>query len=154
MKAVDTSLPPSRELVRMYLATLAFRFRHMTAGAPEGFGDFEAGAGVRTPAQIVRHMTWLLDWVRSEFAGQPRTGLEDLPYQEECARFLASARMLDRLVRDDGRPEGDLAFDQLWRGPLADAMTHVGQLATLRRLAGAPIDMVRYPYVNMPYLDG
>lgn len=145
------TLPESRALVHELLVSLAFRFRHATDGAPEGFGAFEAGSGVRTPADIVRHMTGLLRWVHEQLDPQVSRVLDPpAGFDEECERFLATLRSLDVALVAGATEQGDLPFDRLWRGPLLDAATHVGQLATLRRLAGAPIDRVRYWKVDMP----
>lgn len=141
-------------LLRAYLVTLAFRFRHVTEGAPETFGGFEAGAGVRTPSAVVLHMTALLGWVRDQYEPGTQQRLEPLPFAAECERFHQAVAELDRIVAAGMTPVGDLDFGQLWRGPLSDVMTHVGQLATLRRLAGAPIQRIGYPHVEMPPVGG
>jgi len=156
---------PATEVVRTYLVALAFRFRHVTGGVPEHFGAFEAGSGVRTPTAIVRHMTGLILWVLDQYAPGSKLELAGLPFDEECARFLDAVRDLDRVFAESAAMgataaesalaprTSELTFEQLWRGPLTDAMTHVGQLATLRRLAGDPVDRVRYWQVDMPPLD-
>jgi hypothetical protein len=36
------------------------------------------------------------------------------------------------------------SIERLFQGPVADALTHVGQLAMLRRLAGCPIKGENY----------
>lgn len=170
MDPSDTSHPPDgspREasddaaltLLRHYLAALAFRARHVTDGAPAGFGDFRAGAGVRTPAEIVRHVSGMMRFVRDQFQppatpAVPSAPLEALPWEAELERLRATLRALDRaLTASGGRPHGELTLGQLLQGQLADAMTHVGQLATLRRLAGAPVERVRYWQVQLPPLD-
>lgn len=151
---MGADVPSARQLLQSYLVTLAFRFRHVTQGAPEEFGNFDAGAGVRTPAAIVLHMTGLVNWVRDQFEPGAAVRMEALSFPEECERFHAAVRELDRVVAGDLDLVGDLDFGQIWRGPLTDAMTHVGQLATLRRLAGAPVERVRYWQVDMPGLGG
>lgn len=145
---------PGIDVVRAFLTTLAFRFRHVTEGAPEGFAGFEAGAGVRTPAAIVLHMTGLLRWARDAFEPGTNERLEPLPFPAECARFLQALAELDGTLAAGRSIASDLDFGQLWRGPLIDAMTHVGQLATLRRLAGDPVERVPYWKVEMPPVGG
>lgn len=143
-------------LLHEFLAALAFRFRHVASGAPEGFGDFHAGSGVRTPAALVLHMTGLVAWVGNHYEPEFSHELESLSFERECERFLVTVRRLDRVVDgssardvDALHPSSQVTFAQLWRGPLVDAMTHVGQLATLRRLAGSPVERVRYWQVDM-----
>lgn len=176
-EAVSRQTSAANELVHAYLVSLAFRFRHVTEGAPEHFGDFEAGSGVRTPVTIVRHMTGLLLWVWDMYEPGSKYELAELSFDAECARFLDTVSELARVFGESTAPgatarrgsahdfsestaaefvlaprSSDLTFAQLWRGPLTDAMTHVGQLATLRRLAGDPIGRVRYWQVEMPPL--
>ena len=141
---------PHTHLLREYLSTLSYRFRHAVDDAPDGFGTFEAGAGVRTPAALVLHMTGLLAWVRDQYEPGVDERLEQLPFDQECARFLRAIGELDRIFEVGLEPAPEPGFDRLWRGPLTDVMTHVGQLATLRRLSGDPVSRVRYWQVDMP----
>lgn len=141
------------QTLRCYLAGLVFRFEHVTAGTGEEFAAFEAGQGVRTPHQIVRHMTGLVSLARDQFevvaAGRP----EPLPWSEERSRFVASVWDFDALVaKGTGlREERTIpSMAHVWHGPLSDLMTHVGQLATLRRLTGDPVPAVRYSQVDCP----
>ena len=142
-----------RETIRHFLRSLVYRFGHVTGDAPEAFAAFEAGAEVRTPARIVLHMTGLLDFAADTLIGEPGGKLEPLDWGGERERFMESARRLDRVLRSGAEPPGDISLAQLWQGPIADAMTHVGQLATLRRLCGSPVRRSRYWQVEMPALN-
>lgn len=139
-------------LLRHYLAALAYRFEHVTAAAPPSFGDFSAGASVRSPRQLVRHMTGLVRFAHAQFEVVELGKLELLTWDEERARFLESLRALDRAFAQGLDIQGEVRLEQLWQGHLTDALTHVGQLATLRRLAGSPVEPVRYWQVQMPLL--
>jgi len=151
---MNSKLRTVQDVLRHYLVSLAYRFRHVTAGAPEGFGDFEAGAGVRTPRRLVRHMTVLITFVHRQFEDLGTERLEPLDWPEEVERFLAAVAAFDLvLARELPLRNPELTLEQLWQGQLIDAMTHIGQLASLRRLAGAPIDPVRYWRVEMPALN-
>ena len=139
--------------LRHFLRSLVFRFSHVTEGTPESFGSFQAGAEVRTPARTVLHMTGLLDWAANTLLDEPRQTLEPLSWDEERKRFVKSAQRLDRALAAGAEPLGEITLAQLWQGPITDAMTHVGQLATLRRLYGSPVAKgVRYWQVEMPEL--
>lgn len=132
--------PPRHALLRHFLATLAYRTQKAVRGAPEHYADFRAGKGVRTPAEILRHMTALLQYVRTRLDGSRRPSPPDPPpaFDEEIRRFHRElARVADHL--GSGAEIGPSTVDRLLQGPLSDAMTHVGQLAMLRRLADAPI---------------
>ncbi len=128
-----------RDLLRHFLAALAYRTQKALRGAPSDFGSFRAAEGVRTPAELVRHMTSVLGYARTFFVGG-RYKPDPLPsLQDEILRFH---EMLQDLARhlEVGTPFlKDMTAEQLTQGPFADAMTHAGQLAMLRRLAGAPV---------------
>lgn len=147
-----TELRTTRDALRHFLVALAYRFHHVTEGAPAGFGDLEVGGEVRSARRIVRHMTGLLAMTRDAFEPGARRELEPLPWEEERQRFLRELAALDRVLASDAEPRGELELWRLWQGPLVDAMTHVGQLATLRRLAGDPVRPVRYWQIEMPPL--
>src|SRR2546426_9143177 len=123
-----------RTMLRHFLAALAHRTQKALRGAPSGFGDFAAGERTRTPRQLVRHMTSVLGYARTYFVGG-RYWPEELPdLASEVERFHAMlADVAGRLER--GEPLLGVTPEQLLQGPFADAMTHAGQLALLRRLA-------------------
>jgi len=128
----------TRALLRHFLAALAYRTQKALRGAPPGFGTFAAGHDVRTPAALLRHMTSVLGYAGSQFGGGRRRPdpLPDLP--AELARFHATvAEVAAHLERGD--PLLGITPEQLLQGPFSDAMTHAGQLALLRRLAGSPV---------------
>jgi hypothetical protein len=128
-----------RALLRHFLAALAYRTQKALRDAPAGFGDFRAAAGIRTPAELVRHMTSVLGYAETFFiGGQYRP--EPLPsLNDEIVRFHKTVEQLARHL-DAGTPlrEG-LTEERLLQGMFSDAMTHAGQLAMLRRLAGDPV---------------
>jgi hypothetical protein len=128
-----------RKLICHFLAALAYRTQKALRDAPVEFGDFVAAEGVRTPAELVRHMTSVLGYARTFFVGGHYRP-EPLPsIREETARFH---EMLEDLARhiEAGTPllQG-ISEERLLQGPFSDAMTHAGQLAMLRRLAGVPV---------------
>ena len=122
-----------RELLRHFLAVLAYRTQKAMRSAPSDFLDFPAGNGVRTPRELLDHMAGLMDYTASSLTEtQPSVEVED-----PVTRFHEGLRHVSDALRD-----ADLDPDtarRLLQGPLADAMTHVGQLAMLRRLAVSPI---------------
>lgn len=129
--------------LRHGLATLAYRFAKSVRGADPSFGDFDPGAGVRPPREIVRHLTQLVAWMRLRCRGGPPgrdagTDPAPLDWPGEVARFHATLEELDNLV-ETGPPLPDDSCLAVLQGPLSDALTHVGQIAMLRRLAGSPV---------------
>lgn len=129
---------PERELLRHTLATLAYRGGKALRDFPEGAVDFAAGTATRTPLQILGHINDLLDWGLSIAAGrQAWKNTESLDWDGQVARFFAGLKTFDTFLASDSplaEPAG-----RLFQGPIADALTHVGQIALLRRLAGAPV---------------
>lgn len=129
-----------RELLRHTLATLAYRAARALEGAADSFAGFE-GAG-RTPAQILAHMGDLFDWALSIARGEQRWhNSEPLTWAEEQRRFFAALGAFDAYVTA-GEPINEpikAPIKRLFQGPVADALTHVGQLAMLRRMAGCPM---------------
>ncbi|HYL10458.1 MAG TPA: hypothetical protein VEU31_06950 [Candidatus Acidoferrales bacterium] len=132
-----------RELLRHTVATLAYRGGKVLRGAPEGFPGFKAGPASRNPGQILAHIGDLLDWALSQAKGKEEWHNSDpLPWEKGAERFFAGLQALDAYLASDlplGVPPG-----KLFQGAVADALTHVGQLAYLRRLAGAPVRAENY----------
>ena len=124
-----------RLLLRHTLATLAYRATRAIEGAPAHFADF-AGAG-RTPAQILAHMGDLLDWALAMATGKPAwRDSEPLAWEAETRRFFAALGRFDAFLASDEPLQAPV--ERLFQGPVSDALTHTGQLAMLRRLAGCP----------------
>jgi hypothetical protein len=127
---------PKRELLRHTVATLAYRGGKTVRDAPAEFAAF-AGAG-RTPAQILAHVGDLLDWALSMANGSRQWHeSQTLPWEQEAPRFFAALKAFDDYLASAEPLQAPV--ERLFQGPVADALTHVGQLAMLRRLAGAPI---------------
>jgi hypothetical protein len=124
-----------RELLRHALAALAYRAARALAGAPEDFGAF-AGAG-RQPVEILAHMGDLIDWSLTAVQGHMHwRKSQPLPWDQEQQRFFTSLRAFDAVLAS-GEPI-HAPVERLLQGPVVDALTHVGQLAMMRRLAGSP----------------
>ncbi|MGA2217977.1 MAG: hypothetical protein ABSG51_07815 [Terracidiphilus sp.] len=124
-----------RELLRHILATVAYRAARALEGAPEEFAGFD-GAG-RRPEQIVAHMGDLFDWALSMAEGDPRWApVPPRGWAEEGQRFFAALTAFDAYVASDKPMHAPL--ERLLQGPVSDSLTHVGQLAMMRRLAGSP----------------
>ena len=127
-----------RVFLRHTVATLAYRGAKTLRGAPPSFASFKASASTRTPAEILAHIGDLLDWALSMAKGPQRwNSSEPLPWDQEVARFHAALAAFDAYLASDS-PLGTAA-EKLFQGPIADAHTHVGQLAMLRRIAGSPM---------------
>lgn len=124
-------------------ATVGFRGRIAIADAPEGFADLRVSESSRSPAEILAHIGDLLigscHLLRGEFV---TLDSRPLPWNEETERFTSALRQLDDLLASDI----PLAYpvEKFVQGPIGDALTHVGQLVLLRRIAGSPVRQVPY----------
>ena len=135
---MEAAVETARELLRHTLATLAYRGGKAVRGAPPEFAATRFGQGSRTPGEILAHVGDLLDW--SLWLARGKHVWHDSPTQgwdHDTARFFAAAGALDALLASSV-PLG-CPIERLFQGPIADALTHVGQIAMLRRMAGAPI---------------
>ncbi len=132
-----------RDLLRHTLATLAYRGGKTVRDAPAAFAGFRAAEKSRTPAEILAHIGDLLDWALSLAQGkQAWHDSKPLAWDQEVQRFHAGLAALDGFLAS-GAPLGCPA-EKLFQGPVADALTHVGQIAMLRRLAGSPVRAENY----------
>jgi hypothetical protein len=127
-----------REMLRHATATLAYRCGKPITGAPESFAGFRASETSRTPLEILAHIGDLLDWALRVAKGDyTYTQATPLPWKAECARFFAALKAFDDYLASDA-PLGFPA-EQIFQGPIADALTHTGQIGMLRRMAGSPV---------------
>ena len=129
---------PNIPLLRHTLATLAYRGGKALRGAPADFAEFKAGPATRTPAQILAHLGDLLDWalnlVRANPGWHPAA---PQTWDQDVKRFFAALEAFDKHLASS-TPLG-VPAEKLFQGPIADAFTHIGQIAMLRRMAGSPV---------------
>lgn len=147
-EAVAT-MDDKRKLLRHFLATLAYRVQKALQDAPVDFGSFRAADRVRTPAQVVCHMTSVLGYARTFFVGN-QYWPDALPsLKEEIVRFHEMLQDLARHIEVGTPLLQGMSAERLLQGPFSDAMTHVGQLAMLRRLAGVPVPPENFVFVEI-----
>jgi len=139
-----------RQLLQHFLAAIAYRTQKALRGAPEHYPDFPPGHEVRTPVEILRHMTSLMGYVRTFFIGGTYpTHPEPLAsFTDEIARFHDIVEDVGRFIVAETAPAG-ITTEQLLQGPFSDVMTHVGQLAILRRLAESPVASENFIYADI-----
>lgn len=127
-----------RELLRHAVATLAYRAAKAIRNAPDGFAEMRFISGARSPGEILAHMGDLLDWALSFASGAQRwRAVAPSDWDSDAKRFFGALETLDRRLASD-EPLG-AAPERIFQGPIADTLTHVGQLTLLRRAAGSPI---------------
>ena len=140
---MTASPDPGRQILRHTVATVAYRGGKTLRDTPPHFSSFHIGDNTRTPAQILAHMGDLFDWALSMAQGnQTWHDSNPLPWNAEVDRFFAAVKKFDDYLAS-AEPLHASA-EGLFQGPVADALTHVGQIAMLRRLAGSPIKGENY----------
>ena len=137
-----------RTLLRHFLAALAYRTQKTLRSAPASFASFDAGNKARAPKELVRHMTSVLGYARTFFLGGTYRAEPLDSMEAEIARLHDMLAQLGVHLAK-GTPLHGITEEQLLQGPFADAMTHAGQLALLRRLAGVPIPPENFVFADI-----
>ncbi len=127
-----------REFLRHTVATVAYRGAKAIHHAPDDFAHFKASPTTRTPLQILAHIGDLFDWALSMAQGKTVwNDSEPLAWKAETKRFFSTVKAFDDFLASDneiGKP-----LEKLFQGPVADALTHIGQINLLRRMFDAPV---------------
>ena len=132
-----------REFLRHTLATLAYRGGKALRDAPAEFATYRVGEGSRTPGEILAHLGDLLDWALSMAEGKQRwQDSKPIAWEEGARRFHAGLQAFDDYLSSSAPLA--VSAEALFQGPIADALTHVGQIAYLRRVAGRPVKGENY----------
>ena len=137
-----------RFMLRHFLAALAYRTQKALRGAPASFGNYRAEPGTRTPHELVWHMDSVLGYALTKFEGGTYREPSLPTFAEDVERFHGKLEQL-REHLEQGTPFVDITPERLLQGPFADAMTHAGQLAMLRRLAGSPVRPEDFVYADI-----
>src|SRR5262245_62039467 len=128
----------SSSVLRHLVGTLAYRAAKAVRDVPADFALASFGPATRRPVLIVAHLADLMSWAITMTQNDVKwkaDGTDD--WDKEVKRFFAGLFILDRMLEE--RTLDDTVVEQLIQGPLSDALTHVGQLAILRGLAGDPL---------------
>lgn len=133
-----------RDLLRFTIATIAYRFQLSVHGAKNSFGAFEAGQNTRNPNAIIQHMYELLHatillTMYNTFNYEPS---ESLHLSAEVERFNAALQRADETIAS--ATLNTATTKRMLQGPLADILTHIGQISMLRRLHGDPVHGKNY----------
>jgi hypothetical protein len=135
MSALPPDDPTTRLFLRHALATLAYRAGKTVRGTPEAFGQYRHAPNSPSCVEILAHMGDLMDWALRMVQGEPKwTSATPLPWDKEIARFFTSLTALDDYLASGAPIRWEP--ERVFQGGVADALTHTGQLAMLRRLSG------------------
>ena len=140
---MPAEMDPQVSLLRHAVATVAYRGGKAIRGAPAAFANFRISESSRTPVEILAHIGDLFDWALAMAQGRHEWhSSTPLAWDEEVKRFHRTLGAFDGYLAS-GLPLG-CPVEKLFQGPVADALTHIGQIALLRRAAGAPIRAENY----------
>lgn len=133
----------SREFLRHTLATIAYRGAKTIRNAGPDFAQFGSPETSRTPAKILAHIGDLMDWALAMSEGR-RDWNDSAPldWDKESERFFAAVNKFDDYLASEKPLQ--VSAEKLFQGPIADALTHIGQIAMLRRMAGVPMKGENY----------
>jgi len=133
----------TQQFLRHTLATLAYRGGKTVRSAPADFSDYRCSESSRTPLEILTHIGDLIDWALSICEGRHDwKPVAAKSWDEQVTRFFTVLEKFDQRLASD-QPLGNPP-EKLFQGPIADAFTHVGQIAMLRRMAGSPVKAENY----------
>ncbi len=133
----------TRAFLRHTLATMAYRGGKAIRNARPSFAEYGSAETSRTPAKILAHIGDLMDWGLAMSEGRREWhDSAPLPWENECERFFAALKKWDDYLASEKPLE--VSAEKLFQGPIADALTHIGQIAMLRRMAGVPIKGENY----------
>ena len=133
----------TRVFLRHILATVAYRGAKAVRNAGPSFADYRAAETSRTPAKILAHMGDLMDWGLTMSDGRREWhDSSPLAWEKECERFFTALKKFDDYLASEKPLE--VSAERLFQGPIADALTHIGQIAMLRRMAGVPMKGENY----------
>lgn len=141
-------MDPKRTLLRHFLAALAYRTQKALRSAPLDFGSFRAASQVRTPHELVRHMDNVMGYSRTFFIGGSYSAPEFPDFGDAIAHFHETLSDVARDI-ERGTEFREVTAEILLQGPFSDAMTHAGQLALLRRLAGSPVPPENFVFADI-----
>jgi len=137
-----------RQFLRHATATIAYRGGKVLRGAPPEFAHYKASPTTRTPLEILSHIGDLLEVSGARLRGPTQWREAPLEtWERQVARFHAALASIDAALASD-QPI-DVPLDKWYQGPFADSLTHVGQLAMLRRMSGAPMKGEAYFYADI-----
>jgi hypothetical protein len=141
--ASATANDPVRLILRHMIATLAYRGGKVLRGAPETFSSFTCGDGCRSAGAVLAHIVDLLDWALARTKGEQQwRNSASLAWDHDVNRFYNALAAFDSYVASNQPLQ--VPVEKLLQGPVADALTHIGQIAMMRRLAGAPVKGENY----------
>jgi hypothetical protein len=134
--------------LRHTIATLAYRAEKALRDVPPGFAEFQPSPQSRSALALVAHLGDLMEWGERMARGEKRwQAVPQTSWESATDRFFRALAALDAAVME--APSASLSHDVIFQGPVADALTHVGQLTMMRGIAGGPVRPESYARANI-----
>lgn len=134
-------------MLRHFLASIAYHATKAIKDAPEDFPGLYIGKGARTPLQVLNHISSVLTYAHSFYEKYDDTFIDMRSWDYELERFYEILSKLDKSIKQ--KSPCDVSPEMLLQGPFSDAMTHIGQLSMLRRLADSPLPSENFLYADI-----
>ena len=135
-------------ILRHQLATLGYRTGYALSNIENNYPEFEAGNGVKSPHDILHHMIHLCKGPFDYLRGEKFTPTEKVNWDDSIRLFYHYLKVTDEILKSIENPDEKMLL-LLFQGPMCDAMTHVGQLMTLRRFSGDPLKGLHFMKVDI-----
>ena len=117
--------------------------RENVARRPKVSAHFKRAREYARRDRFCRIVGDLLEWAASIAIGQQKWhDSEPLPWEQGVARFFAALKDFDNFLASSEPVQ--VPMEKLFQGPIADALSHVGQIALRRRMAGTPVKGENY----------
>ena len=132
--------PDGRPMLRHAVATLAYRAAKVLRSYPEASVETRLAPSARSPLELLAHLADLMHWADGLARGEDRwQPVSEGGWAAHRERFFRNLAALDAALAAPPAGAQPAPPEKIFQGPVADALTHVGQLALLRGLAGAPV---------------
>ncbi|HQR45477.1 MAG TPA: hypothetical protein PLB02_04310 [Thermoanaerobaculia bacterium] len=140
---MDSNARAAREFLRHTVATVAYRGGKAIRGAPPAFAEFRPSPTSRSAGEILAHVGDLFDWALNLARGR-KVWNDTKPgsWSGDSERLFRALEAFDAFLATDETLA--TSAEKLFQGPVADALNHVGQIAMLRRMAGAAVKGENY----------
>lgn len=140
---------------------IGFRYQLATDGLTKKEIDFCPIEGSMNMMELLTHIYGLITWTGTAFklpytkkklSSFPELRLETLELCQLFSQFLQtlSTEEVAQASVYLKRMDKSFSFWYLINGPIADALTHVGQINTWRRISGNPVAKIS-PFSGLPY---
>lgn len=140
--AYPTEISAGTILTRL-LDGLGFRFYWATEGLRKTDYEFRPSPDCMSIEELVRHIWGLVNWVTvSTTDTKYKRPVEAGQTREQVLEMVLFLRNKMSNMSEKELSETNIEGRSFWHiinGPIADALTHVGQINSFRRLSGNPV---------------